>query len=212
MQRGLEVTDLRLKRRTPTADLGLDSDEDDSTGQGGTHGDTSLVSPSKRTLRRYQVVEKASLLRQLAPTLVITLPVYGKAWTFNVLTDRAQRPQGGGVAGLSWLEVTNGNMRQLKLLCAEVMGLPEPTVGKAPQGSPRRRRVIRRPSDPIRSGKSKGAVRPQPAALLDPTRPVEDTAMMSTSSAAQRTVDEGTLDARCTMPGLELEEDDDEIA
>ena len=113
---------------------------------------------------------------------------------------------------LPWLEVTTGNMLQLKRLCAETMGLPESSVGKAPLGSPRRRRLIRRPSDPIRSGKSKRAVAPQPAALLDPTWPLEDTAMISTSSVTQRMFDEGTMDASCSMPLLDLEEDDEEIA
>ena len=198
--------------RDLTADLGLDSDEDDSTVQGGAHVDTSKVSPCKRTLRRHHGVDRQSLLRQVAPMLVLTLPVYGKAWVFNVLANRAGRPQGGGKGVLPWLEVTPGNMLQLKRICAEAMGLPESSVGKAPQGSPRRRRLMRRSSDPIRSGKSRRSVTPQPAALLDPTGPVEDTAMRSTSSATQRTFDEGTMDASCSMPGLELESDDGEIA
>ena len=146
---------------------------------------------------------------QLPPLLNLTLMVYGKPWVFDVLVDRVGRPQGGGHRVLPWVEVTSANMRNLHLLCAQNMGKPPPSAGLVPRGSPRRRRVLRKPSDPIRSGRRSPsmphqAVLSQPAALMDPTRSQPDTAMGTSSSSTQQLADREVMDSSSVRPDVTM--------
>ena len=123
----------------------------------GTHGDTSTSSPGVVVCRPLHGHDNPVLRQQVAPIGLLSLPVYGKAWMFNVLLHRTARTQGQQGVVCPWMEVTPGNMLLLKLACAEAMGLAVPSVGTHLRGSSRRRWKVRGPWHRIRSGLQRGS-------------------------------------------------------